>query len=86
MAKKPAIGNLFSKTEQAQPSRGEDKIDAKGVGLKLSEWQEIEDRAKALGMTRHGLAAILLRYGLEHLRSGKIKTKTETQKTTTLDI
>lgn len=85
MAKKPAIGNLFSKTE-SQPSMGDDKIDAKGVGLKLSEWQEIEDRAKALGMTRHGLAAILLRYGLEHLRTGKIKTKTETQKTITLDI
>lgn len=85
MAKKPALGNLFEKTE-ATPSRGEDKIDAKGVGLKLSEWQEIEDRAKALGMTRHGLAAILLRYGLDHLRTGKIKTKTETQKTITLDV
>lgn len=86
MAKKPAIDdNLFSKTE-AQPKKKDDVIDAKGVGLKLSEWQEIEDRAKALGMTRHGLAAILLRYGLDQLRTGKIKTKTETQKTTTLDI
>lgn len=85
MAKKPALGNLFQKTEP-KPSEGKDTIDAKGVGLKLSEWQEIEDRAKALGMTRHGLAAILLRYGLDHLRTGKIKTKTETQKTTTLDV
>ena len=85
MAKKPIIGNLFEKTE-TQRNKKDDIIDAKGVGLKLSEWQEIEDRAKALGMTRHGLAAILLRYGLDQLRTGKIKTKTETQKTTTLDI
>ena len=85
MAKKPIIGNLFEKTE-TQRNKKDDIIDAKGVGLKLSEWQEIENRAKALGMTRHGLAAILLRYGLDQLRTGKIKTKTETQKTTTLDI
>ncbi len=81
MAKKPKI-DVFERTS-TQPQQ-DDIIEAKGVGLKSSEWAEIEQRAQSLGMTRHKLAAILLRYGLDHLRQGKIKTKTEKQ--TTLDL
>ena len=86
--KKPTIDvfkNTSSAAQQQQPlTAQEDIIDAKGVGLKKSEWGEIEQRAQELGITRHKLAAILLRYGLDHLRNGKIKTKTE--KTISLDI
>ena len=66
--------------------KDEYSIDPKGVGLKLSEWKEIEYLAKVLGMTRHKLAVKLLRYGLSHLKSGKIKTKTEIQEVTKLDL
>lgn len=84
MAKKKPLIDVFTKTSnEAQPAQ-DDLIEAKGVGLKSSEWAEIEQRAQSLGMTRHGLAAILLRYGLDHLRQGKIKTKTEKQ--ITLDL
>lgn len=86
MAKaKPKI-DVFEKTAepQQQPLTADDVIDAKGVGLKKSEWAEIDERAQSMGITRHKLAAMLLRYGLDHLRSGKIKTRTE--KTITLDI
>lgn len=87
MAKaKPKI-DVFQKTTSEdiqQPLTADDVIEANGVGLKKSEWAEIEQLAQRMGITRHKLAAMLLRYGLDHLRSGKIKTKTE--KTITLDL
>lgn len=87
MAKaKPKI-DVFQRTAESskqQPLTADDVIEPSGVGLKKSEWAEIEQLAQGMGMTRHKLAAMLLRYGLDHLRSGKIKTKTE--KTITLDL
>lgn len=76
--KKPVIDDLFKRTtDQPQPAKA-DPITARGVGLKLSEWQEIETLAEGLNMTPHALAVYLLRYGMTDLRAGKIKTKTTT--------
>lgn len=74
--KKPAIGDLFTKTT-TQAETPADPIAARGVGLKVSEWAELERLASANGMTVHALAVKLLHYGLEALKSGRIKSKSQ---------
>jgi len=71
--KKPKI-DVFSKTG-SQPTA--DPMEARGVGLKRSEWEDLDQRARALGLSAHALALILLRYGINHLKTGKIKPSTE---------
>jgi len=63
MAKKPPEG------------QGEkDIIEARGVGLKKSEWAELEKIATELGgMTLHAVTAYGVRYFLKAYRAGKIK-------------
>lgn len=87
MAKrKPTVKGLFDQTQppaaEEKPARGADPADARGVGLHVSEWAEIDQWAARLGMKPHALTLALLRYGLAQLRAGKIKTKTQE----TLDI
>ena len=60
----------------------DDKIQARGVGLKISEWAEIDRLAEELSITPHAVAAYGVRYFLKASRDGKIKT--ETKKTQTL--
>ncbi len=60
----------------------DDSIKARGVGLKLSEWEEIEKIADDLGATPYAVAAYGIRYFLKAWHEGKIKT--ETRKTQTL--
>lgn len=81
MAKKQTtLGvDFFTTTGKPEPTPADDIIQTKGVGLKRSEWEEIDRQAKTLHMTRHRVAAYLLRYGLQALREGKIKTKVEKQ-------
>ena len=81
--KKPAIGDLFSKTTTTQADDAPaDPITARGVGIKASEWAEVERLAGDYGLTAHALAVRLLRYGLDALKAGKIKSK----RSKTLDL
>jgi hypothetical protein len=60
----------------------DDIIKARGVGLKVSEWQELEQIAKDLDVTVHYLTSYGVRYFLKDYRQGKIKP--ETKKTQSL--
>ena len=53
----------------------DDKIQARGVGLRQSEWAEIERIAAEVGTTPHAIAAYGLRYFMKDYRAGKIKTQ-----------
>lgn len=53
----------------------DDSIKSRGVGLKLSEWEEIEKIAADLGIKPYALAAYALRYFLKAWHEGKIKTQ-----------
>ncbi len=57
--------------------RSDDKISARGVGLKASEWVELEKIAKEVGTTPHAIAAFGIRYFMKDYRAGKIKTQTK---------
>ena len=73
MAKaKPSMTDLFKKTEPSQAA-GADIIKACGVGLKESEWAELQKVADAFGTNLHAVTAYLLRYGLKEYKTGKIK-------------
>ena len=70
---------LFSKTEgeqqpQAQPK---DEVKSHGVGLRESEWLQIEAIADEMGITKHAVAAYALRYFLKSYNAGEIKTETK---------
>ena len=75
MAKaKPSMKGLFEKTEAKEgEKKPDDIIKARGVGLKLSEWAELEKMADAFEMNLHALTARLVRRGLKEYQDGKIK-------------
>jgi hypothetical protein len=50
-----------------------DRISARGVGLKSSEWAELEKIAQDAGLKPHAVAAYAIRYFLKDYRAGKIK-------------
>src|SRR5262245_54277678 len=50
-----------------------DIVKARGVGLKASEWAELEKIAKDSGSKVNTVAAYAIRYFLKDYRSGKIK-------------
>ena len=77
MAKKQTVNaDLFAKTDEPQ-AKQQDPLKARGVGLKESEWLEIESIANSTGKTTHAISAYLLRFGLKAWREGKIKTETK---------
>lgn len=51
----------------------DDAISARGVGLKFSEWEEVEKIAADLGIKPYALAAYAIRYFLKAWHEGKIK-------------
>jgi hypothetical protein len=69
---------------RAMPKETKDKIQARGIGLKASEWSEIEKIAADLDTTTHAILTYGVRYFLKHWREGKIKTQTQVKKTHTL--
>lgn len=69
---KPSVKGLFDKTE-ANQGAPQDIIKSRGVGLKESEWRDLETIAGELDITLHAVSAYLLRYGLKEYRAGKIK-------------
>jgi hypothetical protein len=77
MAKgKPDIKGLFDKTEAQE--KKDDIIKARGVGLKISEWEELEGIRRELGITLHAVTAYAVRYFLKAYREGKIKPEKRT--------
>lgn len=59
-----------------------DKIQARGIGLKLSEWAEVDKIASELEITPHAVTSYGVRYFLKAYQEGKIKP--HTKKTQTL--
>jgi hypothetical protein len=68
-----------------KPNEGEGKTDiikAHGVGLKISEWDELKKIATELGdWTLHAVSAYAIRYFLKDYRAGKIKSETKRTRT-----
>ena len=58
----------------------DDIIRSRGVGLKISEWNEIEKISRDLDITPHAVAAYGVRYFLKAWQEGKIKTETRKTK------
>ena len=59
------------------PKQSQDKIQARGVGLKQSEWAELENAAKELGVTPHAVLQYGIRYFMRDYRAGKIKPQSK---------
>ncbi len=57
--------------------RSDDKIRARGVGMKESEWAELEKIAKEIGVTVHAAASYGIKYFMRDYKAGKIKTQTK---------
>jgi hypothetical protein len=58
----------------AMPKKTQDDIiRSRGIGLKLSEWEEIDKIAAELGITPHAVASYGVRYFLKAWHEGKIK-------------
>jgi hypothetical protein len=68
--------------KQTEGQGGKDIIDARGVGLKKSEWAELDAIAKEMEKKPHYIRANAVRYFLKQYRAGKIKP--ETKRTQTL--
>lgn len=58
------------------PPPDEDRVKARGIGLKSSEWAAVDEIAAHLGMTPHSLAAHALRDWLKRWAAGEIETTT----------
>jgi hypothetical protein len=54
-------------------AKKDDVIKPRGVGLKQSEWAELEKIAQDAGMKPHAVAAYAVRYFLKDYHAGKIK-------------
>ena len=75
MAKeKPDLTNIFAKTDQAskQAQDATGPTITKGVGLKESEWAELQEIGAELAQTQHAMTAYAVRYFLKQYRTGKI--------------
>ena len=53
--------------------KADDRIQSRGIGLKLSEWEEIDKIAAELELTPHAVTAYGIRYFLRDWHAGKIK-------------
>ena len=74
MAKKQTVTKgLFDRTASADQAQQDDIIKARGVGLKVSEWDELQTIAGELDLTLHAVSAYAVRYFLKHYKAGKIK-------------
>ena len=69
-----------AKTQPEPKPKKQDRIEAKGAGLKKSEWAELDKIADDLGMTSHAVHVYAVRYFMAHYKSGKLKAQTQTVK------
>lgn len=77
MAKKQDLGDIFKRTEPAQPPTEEaDPVTPRGVGLRQSEWAQFNGIARELGMKPHALALWVLRDFIRRYDAGEIRTQT----------
>ena len=56
-----------------------DKQEARGIGLKLSDWAAISAIGEKLGVTGHAVGKYLLLHALKEYQDGKIKIQTKKQ-------
>lgn len=54
-----------------------DKVKVIGIGLRESEWQQVEQIADQLGVSKHALSAYSVRDFLKRWEAGEIKTETK---------
>ena len=78
MAKKQQdLGDIFKRTEQpGQEPEQPNPVKARGVGLRQSEWWEMEGIAEEFGMTVHELSVYAIRYFLNKFHAGEVQTET----------
>ena len=71
--------SLFEKTESAQPqespAKPKDEVKSYGVGLRESEWLQIEAIAAEMSITKHAVAAYALKDFLKRWDAGEIETQ-----------
>ena len=60
----------------ADPQPAADPVKARGIGLRLSEWADLDKIAAELGIKPHALAAHALRDWLKRYAAGEIPTET----------
>ena len=79
MAKKKDTGltDIFKKTTQGESEPQADPITSRGVGLRVSEWAEVDRIAAEWNVTPHSVAVMGVRYFLAELAAGNIETETE---------
>lgn len=58
----------------------DDLVKSRGLGLRISEWEEIDQIADELSWKPHAVVAYGVRYFLKAWQEGKIKTTTRTTK------
>jgi hypothetical protein len=78
MAKDEKLGGLLTgrKSDRAIPSRAEtDPIKPRGIGLRVSEWEQLTKIARELGMKPHALALYAVRDFIARYDRGEIETK-----------
>ena len=61
------------------PLKSTDPTKPRGVSLRKSQWQEIEDIAESLGITRHAVASYFILRSLNEYKAGEFKLETTTQ-------
>lgn len=50
-----------------------DPVNPKGVGLKESEWAEVEEIADDLGVTYHALRVFFMRWAIKQYKAGNVE-------------
>lgn len=66
----------MSPTKNQQP---DDPITSRGLGLRASEWAEVDRIAAEWNITPHALTVMGVRYFLQQLAAGNIETETRTE-------
>jgi hypothetical protein len=73
MAKRAHTKNdLITKTDTGEEK---DPITSSGLGLRQSEWAELERIAAELGINRHALTVYAVRYFMAQYKAGAIKAE-----------
>ena len=76
-----AVGEIVGggKPQETQPKEEKqaDPIDPKGIGLRVSEWEHLENIGDELGMTKHALAMYAIRDFMRRYDAGEIQTETK---------
>lgn len=68
------MSDIFAKTTGEQPG---DPITSSGLGLRQSEWAEINRIAAELGIKPHAVTVYAVRYFMAQYKAGKIQPETK---------